>query len=268
MYGAIIGDIVGSRYERDGCGKTKEFPLFDDACRFTDDTVMTVAVADALLDAERMEVLDFEDRVKDLLVNRMVFWGKKYLNAGYGQSFLIWLTTDKHKPNGSFGNGSAMRVSPVGWIAKSPSEVLTLAKWSAEVSHNHPEGVAGAQATAMAIFMARTNADKDVIRDGLEKMFGYDLSRSLDDIREFYSFDVSCEGSVPEAIIAFLESDSYEDAIRNAVSLDGDTDTQAAIAGSIAEAYYGRPDRAIVERANEYLTSDILEVVNRFYGQC
>ncbi|MCL1849388.1 MAG: ADP-ribosylglycohydrolase family protein [Clostridiales bacterium] len=230
MLGAIIGDIVGSVYEWNNI-KTKDFPLFSEKCFFTDDTVMTIAVADALLNGGSAD--DFIDSMKK--------YGKLFPKAGYGGGFRKWLSTGSREPYNSWGNGSAMRVSPCAWFAESLEEAETLAERSAAVTHNHPEGIKGARATAAAIYLARIDTAKDMIKAYVETNYGYDLSRTLDEIRPNYSFNETCQETVPEAIIAFLESNSFEDAIRNAISLGGDSDTLAAITGSIAEAAYGIP---------------------------
>ena len=246
MYGAILGDIIGSPYEFDRGEKTKDFELFPSRARFTDDTVMTIAVAEALFcagtDAD-------EATVKTDVVHFMQRWGRRYPRAGYGGMFRKWLVTEHPQPYGSFGNGSAMRVSSVGWLYDTLSRTREVARWTAEVTHNHPEGVKGAESVASAIFLARTGHAKDAIYDYITEEFGYDLSRTLDTIRPGYRMDVTCPGSVPEAIIAFLESTDMIDAIRGAVSIGGDTDTIACIAGGIAESYYGCPDdlRSICE---------------------
>ena len=255
MFGAIIGDYVGSRYEGRGKRiKHKGFPLFSDDCRFTDDTIMTEAVAEALMQGE-----DFAKAMKR--------WGNMYPNAGYGGMFKAWLAKDGEEPYNSYGNGSAMRVSPVGWWCDTLEETEALAEISAAVTHNHPEGVKGAQAVASAIYLARTKAGKDDIKKHIDTKYRYDLDWKLEEIRPKYRFNSTCQGSVPEAIIAFLEAEDFEDAVRNAVSLGGDADTQAAIAGSIAEAYYGIPKhlqarvvkdldehmRGVVERWEKYL---------------
>jgi ADP-ribosylglycohydrolase len=250
MIGAIAGDIIGSIYERRPI-KNKKFPLFDDRCRFTDDTVLTVAVAEAIL-------------VKGPYVDSVRRIGRHYPGAGYGGSFIRWLHSDDPRPYNSWGNGSAMRVSPVGFVFTSEEEVLHHARMSAEITHNHPEGIKGAQATALAVFLARTGHDKEAIRARIKALFGYDLDRTVDDIRPSYSFDVSCQGTVPEAIIAFLDSDSYEDAVRNAISLGGDSDTLACITGGVAEAFYGTvPDR-IRAKVEELLPPDLWEVTRKF----
>ena len=225
MLGAIAGDVIGSVHEGSGT-KTKDFPLFVEDSRFTDDTVLTVAVAEKLLRGG-----DYID----------LFHGcvREYPLAGYGGTFIRWAGHLKREPYNSWGNGSAMRVSPVGVIFDSLEEVVAEAARSAEVTHNHPEGIKGAQATAVAVFLARTGHDKPAIKAHIEREYGYNLSERLDDIRPRYAFEVSCQGSVPQSIIAFLESTDYEDAVRNAISLGGDADTMACIAGAIAEAYYG-----------------------------
>lgn len=259
LYGEIIGDIVGSPYEgRFRVIKTKNFPLFGEDCRFTDDTVLTIAVAEALLDGSADE-FDF--------AGSMQAWGRKYIHVGFSKSFRQWLLEDVPKPYKKKSNGSAMRVSPVGWFFDTLEHTRRVARSSAEVSHNTPEGIFGAESVASAIFLARNNSSKDEIKAYVEKNFGYDLSRTLDEIRPNYYPIVACAGSVPEAIIAFLESENFEDAIRNAVSLGGDSDTLAAIAGSIAEAFYQIPDDLIVE-AQRRLPEDMREVLMRFKEFC
>ena len=251
MYGAILGDIIGSPYEFDRGEKTKDFPLFPPHARFTDDTVMTVAVAEALIAAGAGAS---EENVKTDLVRLMQHWGRRYPRVGYGGMFRQWLVMEHPQPYGSFGNGSAMRVSSVGWLYDSLSRTREVARWTAEVTHNHPEGVKGADAVASAIFLARTGHTQEEIRDYIAEVFGYNLDRTLDTIRPTYHMDATCQGSVPEAIISFLESRDLIDAIRNAVSLGGDTDTTACIAGSIAEAFYGCTDeekRAVETRLPE-----------------
>jgi len=264
MLGAIIGDIVGSKYEFDNI-KTKDFPFVSRGCTFTDDTVMTVAVARALIRMER-EKFDF----KTAVIEEMKSLGNKYSHAGYGGKFHLWLRSDDVEPYYSFGNGSAMRVSPCGFYAKTLEEALTLAKESAEVTHNHPEGIKGAQAVAAAIFLAKNKKSKEEIREYIEKEF-YPLTKTLDEIRPDYDFDVSCQGSVPEAITAFLESDNFEDAIRNAVSLGGDSDTIAAIAGSIAHAFYQNEsddwqeyEEALKELAGIFTPEYLMKTVDEF----
>jgi ADP-ribosylglycohydrolase len=249
MLGAIIGDIAGSVYEWDNI-KTKEFPFFGEKCFFTDDTVMTIAVADALLEGGRAD--DFIDSMKNI--------GNLYL-CSYGRSFRKWLCSDIREPYNSYGNGSAMRVSPCAWFAKSLDEAETLAERSAAVTHNHPEGIKGARAPAAAIYLARTGRTKSEIKGYIEGKYGYNLSRTLDEIRPAYRFDESCQGTVPEAIIAFLESAGFEDAVRNAISLGGDSDTLAAITGGIAEAAYGIPD-GIAEKAFGYLDDRLTSLID------
>lgn len=240
MYGAIIGDIVGSKYEFNNI-KTKDFPFVSHGCEFTDDTVMTVAVAKAIL-RSREENSPF----KTILVQEMQLLGRKYPHAGYGGMFSSWLYEEDPQPYNSFGNGSAMRVSPCGLIAVTLDEAISLARTSAEVTHNHPEAIKGAEATAAAIFLARTGKNKETIGGYICDHY-YNLSQTLDEIRPTYWFNETCLNTVPQAIIAFLESTSYEDAIRNAISLGGDSDTLAAITGAIAWSYYRFNDRSSKE---------------------
>ena len=249
MIGAIFGDIVGSVFERHPV-KNIEFQLFSRNSRFTDDTVLTIATADAI-----MSGTDYGVKYRD--------YYRWYPHAGYGGMFHRWARKPGSAPYGSFGNGSAMRVSPVGWAFNNLETVLLEAERSAAVTHNHPEGIKGAQATAAAIFMARTGSSQTDIRRFIESRFGYDLSPKLDDIRPAYSFDVTCQGSVPESIIAFLESDSCEDAVRKAISLGGDADTQACIAGSIAEAFFGLPTE-LSEMVLRTLDDRLREVARKF----
>ena len=237
MYGAIIGDMIGVPYEFHAT-KKKDFPLFAKDSRYSDDSVMTLAVADALLHTESME----ESCYKNEIVRSLIRWGREYDHAGYGPRFKQWLRSDMPVPYGSWGNGSAMRVSPVGWLYDSLEETRKVARWTAEVTHNHEEGIKGAESVASAIFLARNGKTKKEIKNYIESEFGYNLSKTCEEIRPDYKFEVSCQKSVPEAIIAFLDSGSFEDAVRNAVSLGGDADTQACIAGAIAEAYYGVPE--------------------------
>jgi ADP-ribosylglycohydrolase len=250
MIGAIAGDIIGSVYEHYQI-KTKDFPLFHPRCRFTDDTVLTVAVADAILTGR-----PYEGSVLEI--------GRRYPGAGYGGSFIGWLHSDHPRPYNSWGNGSAMRVSPVGYAFDTEDEVLDEAEKTAEISHNHPEGVKGAQATALAVFLARMGHTKEEIRDQIRQRFGYNIHLTVDDIRPAYYFDVSCQGTVPEAIIAFLDSTSYEDAVRNAISLGGDSDTLACITGGIAEAFYRDVPDSIRVKVRELLTPDLLEISEAF----
>ena len=236
MYGAILGDIIGSPYEFDMGNKTKIFPLFSEESHFTDDTVMTIAVAEALIDAP-----DEDDTIRRRLIAAMQKYGKRYPHAGYGGMFRRWLRAKDPQPYGSYGNGSAMRVSSVAWLYNDIDTVRRLARLSAEVTHNHPEGIKGAEATALAIFLGRTGHSKAEIKTYIETEFHYDLSRTCDEIRPSYYHVESCQETVPEAITAFLEGESFEDVIRTAISLGGDCDTLTCIAGSIAEGFYGIP---------------------------
>ena len=256
MLGAIIGDIVGSIYERHNI-KSKDFEFWNEQGRYTDDSVMTIAVADAFL-VSRNENRDFKKR----LIERMQEWGRRHSSAGYGGNFYFWIWSDNPQPYHSFGNGSAMRVSPCGFIASTLEEALNLAKESAEVTHNHPESIKGAQAVAALIFLAKEGKSKEEIHEYATSHF-YALDKSLGEIRPKYGFDVSCQGSVPEAIQAFLESVDFEDAIRNAISIGGDSDTIAAITGGIAEAYYGIPND-IKEKALTYLGEGMKNVISAF----
>jgi|GEM_PF-51085 len=257
LYGAICGDVIGSSKERRGNRiKHKNFPLFREGNRFTDDTVMTIAIAQAFINGKS----------KDAIVQAMKTYGLRYPDAGYGGKFKHWFKEENPQPNNSLGNGSAMRVSPVGWIGKSLEEVNNLARISAEVSHNNPEGIRGACAIAAAIFLARTSKSKEEIKNYIQDNYFYDLCFTLDSIRDDYRFDGTCMGSVPQAIVSFLEGKDYEDVIRNAISLGGDADTLAAIAGSIAEAYYGVP-KYIKNKTYTYLNADLLNVIKEFNGK-
>lgn len=262
MLGAIIGDMVGAPFEFDRGNKTKDFELFTRSSKFTDDTVMTIAVAEALMITKGQP----DDRIKEMLVTAMRAWGRKYPNAGYGGRFGVWLMSDDPQPYGSYGNGSAMRVAAAGWLGKDMNEVLHLARLTAEVTHNHPEGIKGAEATACAIYLARTGHSKDEIKQTIEDRFGYDLSRTCDEIRPTYHHVESCQETVPEAITAFLEGNDFEDVIRTAVSLGGDCDTLTCIAGGIAEAYYRIPAR-IKMIAVSRLPAVMKQVLQEFQGQ-
>lgn len=250
MFGAIIGDVIGSVHEHRAT-KSTGFPLFQQGSRFTDDTVMTVATAEAILTDGRY----------DLAYRR---WGRRYPHAGYGGSFRRWLQQDDAGPYNSWGNGSAMRASPVAYAAESIEAVLAEAERSAAVTHDHPEGIKGAQAAALAVFLARQGVDRPAIRHELTERFAYDLDRTAADIRPAYRFDVSCQGSVPEALIAFLDSRDLEDAVRTAISLGGDADTQAAIAGAAAGAYAGSIPPEIEAEVRRRLPHDMLEVLDTF----
>ncbi len=259
MYGAISGDMIGAPYEFDRGNKTKDFPLFSRYSKFTDDSVMTVAVAEALMDTIGMP----DEAVKAALVKSMKKWGAKYPNAGYGTRFYRWLFSENSKPYGSFGNGSAMRVSAAGWLYKTLEETRHMARLTAEVTHNHPEGIKGAESAASAIYLARIGRSKDEIKAYIIREFGYDLSRTCDEIRPGYHHVESCQKTVPEAITAFMEGTGFEDVIRTAVSLGGDCDTLTCIAGGIAEAFYGIPD-LIKEECRNRLPEDMKAVCERF----
>ena len=254
MLGAISGDVIGSVYERRPVRHT-DFSLFPPRSRFTDDTVLTVATAYAIL-----EGIEYREAYLE--------WGRRYPHAGYGPGFKAWLRSFDPPALGSYGNGSAMRVSPVGFAFDSEEEVLREAERSAACSHNQPEGIKGAQAVALAVFLARNGAGKEDIRKEISERFGYDLGRTIVEIRPGYrtglQFDMSCQGSVPEAIIAFLDSEDFEDAVRLAISLAGDSDTQACIAGSIAQAFYGGVPQHIQVEVRDRLPSEMIDVVNRF----
>ena len=255
MLGAIIGDIIGSVYEWHNI-KTTDFPLFSPGCRPTDDSVMTIAVAEGL----RSSYGKNDDEVQQKLISAMRFYGRRYPNAGYGGSFIRWIRTNDPRPYNSWGNGSAMRVSSAGWLFDDLTQVLHMAELTAAVTHNHPEGIKGAKAIAAAVFMARKGMGKAQIKTFIEEMFDYDLDTPLDAIRPAYDFDVSCQGSVPQAIRAFLEGNSYEEAVRLAVSIGGDSDTIACMAGAIAEAAFGIPKEIKAEglaRLDDFLTRQV-----------
>lgn len=285
MYGAIIGDIVGSKYEFNNI-KTKEFPLFSNDCDYTDDTIMTVAVAKAIMLSlnEQFKTSGKGRSFRDFLIETMQDFGRRFPHpkGAYGANFSMWLQQNNPAPYNSFGNGSAMRVSPCGLVALTLEEAVTLARVSASVSHNHPEGIKGAEAVASAVFMAKTGKTKDEIRKYIEDNY-YALDFTLDSIRETYSFDGSCQGSVPQAIVAFLESDNFEDAIRNVVSIGGDTDTTAAITGSIAWTYYiiqsenyinwvedilDGSMKNIKEQSKKYLPEEFIKIADEFHELC
>lgn len=258
MYGAILGDIIGSPYEFDRSPKTKEFPLFIESSIFTDDSVMTIAVADAMM---KTIFSDSKEYVANLIFS-MQKWGRLYPNAGYGGNFFDWIYTRYPQPYNSWGNGSAMRVSSVGWLFDTLEETQSAAEKSAAVTHNHPEGIKGAVAVATVIWQARNGWSKDAIRKYVQKEF-YPLDKTCDEIRPGYHFDVSCQGTVPQAITAFLEGNSFEDVIRTAVSLGGDCDTLTCIAGGMAEAFYGVPEE-LKQACRDRLPPDMLEVLDRF----
>ena len=257
MLGAIIGDVVGSRFEFDN-HKSKEFELFSPDCDFTDDSVMTLAIAKTLLQYD--EITDIEE-FKMQLIYYMHEVGVCYPDCGYGGRFLVWMMRGGTQPYNSYGNGSAMRVSPVAWFASSLEECEKLARATAEVTHNHPEGIKGAVSVAGAVYLARTGHTMDEIKEYVSRFYTVDFT--LDEIRKEYEFEVSCQKSVPQAFEAFFESTSFEDTIRNAISIGGDSDTIAAIAGSIAEAYYGT-DEDMKETALSYLDDYLLDIAEKF----
>lgn len=250
MIGAIIGDVIGSVYETYST-KTKDFTLFTNRSRFTDDTVLTIAIADCVLHNK-----NYADTLKT--------YARAYPKKRYGASFINWFLQDDALPYNSYGNGSAMRVSPIGFYYKDLAIVLEQSKKSAEVTHNHAEGIKGAQAVASSVFLAKTGKSKEDIKGYIENTFGYNLSRKLEEIRPTYQFDITCQGSVPESIIAFLESENFEDAIRNAISLGGDSDTMACIAGGIAEAFYKDIPHYLVEQTHSRLNEDFLNILTAF----
>ncbi len=280
MWGAIAGDVIGSTHElRNPQTKTPEFePLFAADCRFTDDTILTVGTAQALLDwfkVGRVRVRDGDQIRASVALHdarqqtapdyqkAYLDWGRRYPSS-YGGRFAVWLDSRSPKPYNSFGNGSAMRVSPIGWAFESLDETLRQARLSAMPTHNHPEGIKGAQAIAHAIYKARNGSSKEVIRLAIEAGYGYDLHRTTDEIRPGYCFNETCQRTVPEAIVAFLESDDFESAIRLAISLGGDADTLACITGSIAEAYYGELPDAVMVRTRARLPGEMLRIVDQF----
>lgn len=268
MLGAIIGDIIGSHYEWYST-KNFDFQLFARNSKFTDDTVMTIAVADSLL------YMDSEDKLLNTGQRKKVYackfreYGRKHPNAGYGSMFKEWLKSDKFTYMKSYGNGAAMRVTPIGFAFDKIEDVLREAKISTSFTHNHRESVKGAQAVASAVFLARHGESKDKIKSYIERKFGYNLSQCIDDIRPTYGFDSSCKGSVPQSIIAFLESEDFESAVRKAISLGGDADTMACISGGIAHAFYGSIPENIVNKANlkiDYGFKRIIKLFNQKYG--
>jgi len=250
MIGAIAGDIIGSVFEHYPI-KSTEFPLFSSRSTFTDDTVLTLAVASSIL-----RKIDYATPLKT--------FGRKYPYAGYGAAFFMWMQSPESKPYNSWGNGSAMRVSPVGFAFDTVDEVLQEAQKCAEVTHNHPEGIKGAQATALAIFLARTGSSKENIKQEIAGRFAYDLNRTIAEIRPNYSFDISCQGTVPEAILAFLESKNFEDAVRIGISLGGDSDTIGCITGGIAQAYYTKIPPTIISHVRKVLPDEFLSIIDEF----
>lgn len=260
MNGAIFGDIIGSRFEFDRGPWTKEFELFTDECNWTDDSVMTIAVMEALMNAGKDADVE---TIKAECVKSMQKWGRKYPNAGYGARFIYWVHAKNPEPYNSWGNGSAMRVSAAGWIYDSVERTREVAKATAEVSHNHPEGIKGAECTATVMYLARNGVSKENIKDYVVREFGYDVSRTVDELRPLHRHDESCQDALPKALVSFFEGESYEDVVRNAVSLGGDTDTIAAIAGAMADAMYGVPV-GITAKGIQYLETDMNEVCNAF----
>ena len=251
MLGAIAGDIIGSPYEYLGY-KGRDFPLFSERSCFTDDTVLTVAVADAVLHG-----LNFTQTLKQ--------YGRRYPDAGYGGSFYNWMLSDSLEPYKSWGNGCAMRTSPIGFLYDDESSVLTVSRKCSAVTHNHHEGIRGSQAVSIGIYLARQGVSKDRIRQEILKWFGYDLSPHMGEIRPTYRFTITCQGTVPPAFIAFLDSDNYESAVRNAVSLGGDADTLACIAGALAEAYYKEIPAKIIDETRKRLPQEFLDIIDEFY---
>lgn len=270
MIGAIIGDIVGSRFEFNN-HRSKEFELFTKGCRVTDDSIMTLAIAKALMETERsmqssVTAKDYDGEYETLLESMSITYmqelGRKYPNCGFGGMFAKWVFSDNPKPYNSFGNGAAMRISPVGFLAKTENEARDLSRIVTRTTHNHEEGIKGAEATSVAIFMARREFTKSEIKSRINSDY-YQLDFSIDEIRDTYMFNEICQETVPQAIVAFLESTSFEDAIRNAISIGGDSDTLAAITGAIAEAYYGVPE-TLRERALTYLDDELKAIYDNW----
>ncbi len=263
MIGAIIGDIVGSRFEFNN-HRSKEFELFTDKCEATDDSIMTIAVAKAIMETEKMmkPLLNGREKndeyytlLKNMTIKYMQEIGRKYPYCGYGGMFWHWVFSDNPKPYDSYGNGAAMRISPVGFFAGTEYELRELSEKVTAVTHNHKEGIKGAEAVALSIFMAKQGASKEEIRNEINENY-YGLDFTIDEIRDTYKFNETCQGTVPQAIVAFFESSSFEDAIRTAISVGGDSDTLAAITGSIAEAYYGVPEE-IEKKVLTYLDDEL-----------
>lgn len=260
MYGAILGDIIGSRFEFDRGGKTKQFELFTKECGWTDDTVMTVAVAEALMKAGKDAGAP---EIEEACTKAMQKWGQRYPYAGYGARFINWVAADHPRPYNSFGNGSAMRVSPAGLWYDTLDKTREAARATAAVSHNHPEGIKGAECTAAVMFLARTGATKSEIDAYVKKEFGYDYSETLDEMRSRHRHDESCMDTLPKALRAFMDGTDFEDVVRNAVSLGGDTDTIGAIAGAMGEAMYGVPED-LKKEALKRIEPDMCEVLEAF----
>lgn len=270
LYGALLGDFIGVPYEFDmNRPATKDFPLFRDECGFSDDTVTTIAIAEAVLKSGKVLKTEIANMkytdgraFKYAVQNSLLSWCRKY-KAGYGTKFRQWIKEKTPEPYNSYGNGAAMRVSAVGWYYNTLYETREAARVTARVTHNHFEGMKGAMSTASAIFLARTGATKEEIKKYIEREFDYDLSRTIEEMRPTYHHVESCQESVPQSIIAFLESDSYESAIRNCIWLGGDVDTLGAICGAIAEAFYGIPENLIAE-CRKYLPKSMLAIVDDF----
>lgn len=271
MLGAIIGDVVGSRFEFNN-HRNKDFELFTDDCQVTDDSIMTLAVAKAIMEAEeKTESLsgghgrdsEYYSLVESMAIKYMQEIGRRYPNCGYGGMFSRWVFSDDPQPYNSFGNGAAMRISPVGFAARTESEACRLSKAVTKVTHNHDEGIKGAETVAVAIFMARRGFTKNEIRNKINRSY-YPLNFTIDNIKDTYKFNETCQETVPQAIQAFLESTSFEDAIRTAISLGGDSDTLAAITGSIAEAHYGVPDD-IKDKTLTYLDKNLRAIYDEWY---
>ena len=262
MYGAILGDIIGEPYEFEQGPRSKDFPLFCESPVFTDDSLMTIAICQGILEAG---VDAGEDKMKNSMIASMRRWGERhpYPAGGYGGGFARWLRSKNPEPYNSWGNGSAMRVAATGWLFDTLERTRQVARWSAEVTHNHPEGIKGAESVASVIWMARNGSPKDKIKSFVESEFNYDLSRTCDQIRPTYEFDPSCQGTVPEAITAFLEGTDFEDVIRTAVSLGGDCDTLTCIAGSMAEALYPIPE-PLKKKCLDIITEDMRQVLVAF----
>lgn len=265
MYGAIAGDIIGSRFEFDVPNWRRDFDLFTKESEFTDDTVMTIAVAISLIQVNALTDGTEKD-YKEWFIRNMQAFGHMFPGAGYGVNFMRWLMTEHPQPYNSFGNGSAMRVSPVGWVFDDLGDTREVAKWSAEVSHNHPEGIKGAEATASAIWLARNGFSKEDIITYVVEEFGYDLSKTVDELIPLHKHNESCMDSVPKALIAFYEGNNFEEVVRNAVAIGGDTDTIAAIAGSIAEAKYEIPEW-IIKECDDRLGNlkELVQVIERYF---
>ena len=257
---AILGDIIGSVFEFDAPGWRKDFELLTDDSQWTDDSVMTIAVAEALMEAGKDATVA---EIEAACVKSMQKWGRKYPYAGYGARFIHWIHSDQPRPYGSYGNGSAMRVSPAGWIYDTVERTREVARATANISHDHPEGIKGAECTAAVIFLARKGASMAEIERYVIKEFGYDFSETLDEMRTRHRHDETCMDSLPKALRSFFDGTSYEDVVRNAVSRGGDTDTIAAIAGAMGEAYFGMP-LVLGARCRERLEKDMLEVLDRF----